>query len=165
MPRFLLVLCLLALFPEASQAFGPFRRRASKPNADFLFDALDRERDRRVTREEFQAFLDPPRFRSQVLRQVRHKMGFLGKLPGMQEILERSGGEPPFARRNHQAWVDEHDRDGDGELSPGERLLAVRAIFRGADADESGWLDREEFRALLRQRQEVVGESPPESHP
>ena len=125
---------------------------ANDKGADFLFDALDRRPRHALTRRELAVFLDPPAFRPRMLRQVRRKMGFFGKLPGMQGLLDTFGKEPPFARRNHRLWVEEFDRDDDGALNAGERALAAGVILARHDADEDEALDRVEFSEMLKKR-------------
>lgn len=128
------------------------------PNVGFLFDALNRRRDAVLSPEEFGVFLDPPQFRKRVLRQVRYKMGFFGKLPGMRGLLARAGGEPPFAKKNHADWVATYDRDRDGALGPAERAAAAEEIFAVADADRDGALSRDEFAELLARRRRKLAD-------
>jgi hypothetical protein len=158
---FLTVVLLATCSVEARPRAGSDRPRSSgDKKADFLFRALDRNRDHELTRRELSVLLDPKAFRPRMLRQVRRKMGLFGKLPGMQGFLDTFGREPPFGKNNHRLWVREFDRNDDGILESGERALAAGAILGRRDRDGDGVLDRLEFSAMLVERRQLVAASP-----
>lgn len=150
-------LTLVGSLTAAEPQPQPERPRASGDSkADFLFRALERSGDHALTRREFSVLMDPPGFRPRMLRQVRRKMGFFGKLPGMQGLMDKVGREPPFSRKNHRLWVAEFDRNEDGVLDSGERALAAGMVLGRFDADRDGYLDRSEFAALIADRRAKV---------
>jgi hypothetical protein len=160
MLRLLIVLFLLTSSVAARPGPEKPRPRSSgDKGADFLFRALDRNRDHALTRRELSVLLDPKAFRPRMLRQVRRKMGLFGKLPGMQGFLDTFGREPPFGKKNHRLWVREFDRNDDGILESGERALAAGAILGRRDQDGDGVLDRLEFSAMLVERRQLVAAS------
>jgi len=141
---------LLAPTPDAA-AQGTQQPRqnqpANRPNSGDQFDLADKNRDGKVSRQEYMQNV-----RERFAAADKNKDGFISRQEFEAQFPPQAGGDPARRKQMLDQSFGILDVNKDGRISKQEQESVAADLFRALDRDNDGSVTREEAAALRNAR-------------